>query len=334
MAEIKYSIQKTIDELLNGQKDISRRSLQEFSDIDPAALKVLLEAWPRIQPERKRLLLEELHSLADDNTLVSFDDFARVMLTDPDAQVRAGAIRLLHECDDVKLIPAFIKILANDDNAETRSNAAIGLGKYVEMGELEEISEKTKRQVEDALLAKVNSDDQLLVRRNALEALGYSSRPEVVTVIESAYHRENPDWQASALFAMGRSADERWEDHILSSMLDEIEIVRLAAVEAAGELSLDSARPALFKVLEDEEDDDIAAAAIWSLSQIGGEDARIYIQNLIDQSEDEDDEQVEFLEDALENLFFTEDLAKFDLLNLDADDALVDFDIETDDEDE
>lgn len=330
MTEKKSSGLKIIDELLDGPKELSRRSLQQLSDIGPASLKTLMEAWHRVPPERKRLLLEELHSLADDDTLVSFDDFARTMLTDPDAQVRAGAIRLLDECEDLKLIPTFIKILTNDDSAETRSQAAIRLGKYVEMGELEEISEKLKRQVEDALLAKVNSDDQLLVRRNSLEALGYSSRPEVVTVIKSAYHRENPDWQASALFAMGRSADERWEDHVLSSILDEIEIVRLAAVEAAGELGLDSTRMALFRLLEDEEDDDITAAAIWSLSQVGGEDVRIYIQNLIDQSEDEDDEQVAFLEEALDNLLLSEDLAKFDLLNLDTDDEPVDIEIDED----
>jgi len=330
MTEKKSTSPKIIDELLNGSKDLSRRSLQQLSDIDPASLKTLMEAWPRVQPERKRLLLEELHSLADDDTLVSFDDLARTMLTDADSQVRAGAIRLLDECEDLKLVPAFIKILTGDDNADTRAEAAVALGKYVELGELEEISEKIQRQVEDTLLAKVNSDDQLLVRRNALESLGYSSRPEVITVIESAYHRENPDWQASALFAMGRSADERWDEHVLSSLLDEIEIVRLAAVEAAGELSLDSARTALFKLLEDEENDDISAAAIWSLSQIGGEDVRIYIQNLIDQSEGEDDEQVEFLEDALDNLFFTEDLAKFDLLNLDANDELVEIEPDED----
>jgi len=330
MTGIQLSIQKIMDELIDSQKVFSRLSLQQLSDIDPASLKTLLDDWPRVQPERRRLLLEELHALADDDTLVSFDDFARTMLRDPDAQVRAGAIRLLDECEDVKLIPALIKILTNDDSAETRAEAATGLGKYVELGELEEISEKINRQVEDALLAKVNSDDQLLVRRNALEALGYSSRAEVVTVIESAYHRQNPDWQASALFAMGRSADERWEDHVLSSILDEIEIVRLAAVKAAGELGLDSAQTVLFRALEDEEEDDIAAAAIWSLSQVGGEDVRIYIQNLIDQSEDGDDEQVAFLEEALENVFFTEDLAKFDLLNLDADDELVDIEPDED----
>jgi len=42
---------------------------------------------------------------------------------------------------------------------------------------------------------------------------------------------------------------------------------------------------------------------------------RIYLENLLDQSED--DEQIDFLEDALDNLAFTEDLDRFDLLSYD-----------------
>jgi HEAT repeat protein len=227
------------------------------------------------------------------------------------------AIRLLDECDDVKLVPIFLKILAGDEDVETRAEAASSLGKYVELGELEELPVKTQHQVEDALLEKANSEDPLIVRRNALEALGYSSRPEVITLIESAYRRSNPDWQASALFAMGRSYDERWEEQVLSSLLNENPLVRLAAVEAAGELALTPARTILFQLLEEEEEDEITSAAIWSLSQVGGEDVRVYIENLIDLAED--DEQVEFLEEALDNLVFTEEMSNFDLMSYDPD---------------
>jgi HEAT repeat protein len=317
MTETKLPFQKVIDELLDGGRQIPLRSLQEFSDIDPASLRALLEVWPRVKPDRKRTLLSELQSLSEKDTLVSFDDFARAMLSDPDGQVRIQAIRLLDECDDVKLIPAFLRILTDDEDAATRAEAASSLGKYVEMGELEEIPEKTRREVEDALLAKVAGEDQSLVRRNALESLGFSSRPEVVTLIESSFRRESPEWQASALFAMGRSFDDRWEEQVLSRMFDENHLVRLAAVEACGELRLASARMILFKVLEDEDEEDVVSAAIWSLSQIGGEDARVYIENLIDVADD--NEQVEFLEDALDNLTFTEDLERFDLMSFDPD---------------
>ncbi len=318
MIENKIPFQKVIDELLDGQaREFSRRSLQEFSDLDPASLRALLEAWPRIRPDRKRLLLEGLQSLSDADTLVSFDDLARALLADADAQVRVRALRLLDECDDAKLVPAFLKILAGDEDVAARAEAASSLGRYVKLGELEEIPERTRRQVEDALLAKANSDDQPLVRRNAIEALGYSSRPEVVTLIESAFRRLDPDWQASALFAMGRSSDDRWEEQVLSRLMDESPRVRLAAVEAAGGLSLSSAHTILIRMLEEEEEDDIVSAAIWSLSQIGGEDARVYIENLLDLTDD--DEQIQFLEDALDNLAFTEDLSRFDLLAFDPD---------------
>jgi hypothetical protein len=88
-------------------------------------------------------------------------------------------------------------------------------------------------------------------------------------------------------------------------------------VQASGELGLAMARPLLLQLLEEEFDDAIAGAAVWSLSQIGGEDVRLYLQNLLDNVED--DEQAAFLEEALDNLTFTEDMASFDLMALDAD---------------
>ncbi|HTP02689.1 MAG TPA: HEAT repeat domain-containing protein [Anaerolineales bacterium] len=317
MTESKTSFHKAIDELAEGIQDLSRRSLQEFSDLDPASIQALGEVWPSIAPERKRTLLEGIQSLAEQDTLVSFDALARSLLTDTDPEVRMRAIRLLDESDDTKLIPPLIKILTDDADASARAEAASALGKYVELGELEEIPDDARRQVEDALLEKANGEDQLLVRRNALESLGFSSRPEVATLIESAYRRENPDWQASALFAMGRSFDERWEEPVLSRMLDENPLIRLAAVEAAGELRLASARTMLFKVLEDEDEDEITSAAIWSLSQVGGEDARVYIENLLDLAEEEED--IDFLEEALDNIEFTDELSRFDLLSIDPD---------------
>jgi HEAT repeat protein len=317
MTEGRASLQKALTELAEGTKNLSGRSLQEFSDLDSASLDAVSTAWTRIPSDRKRMFLDGLRQLSDDSTLVSFDELARLLLTDPESQIRARAIRLLDESHDPKLVAPFIKILTGDADAETRAEAATALGRYVELGELEEIPATLYHQVEDALLRTANGEDAIVVRRNALESLGYSGRQEVMTLIESAFRRENPDWQASALFAMGRSSDERWEDHVLSCLDDVNPVVRLAAVEAAGGLRLAAARPLLFEVLEEEDEDEISSAALWSLSQIGGEDARLYLQNLLDLAEDE--EQVQFLEDALDNLEFTDELNRFDLMSIDPD---------------
>jgi len=325
------SFQKVLDVLLADGKDIPRRYLQEFSDIGPLELQGLLDVWQRLKPSRKLSLLQGLESLAKSDTLVSFDDFAKALLTDSDSTVRGRAIRLLNECEDTHLVPAYIDILNGDPDSQTRAEAAAILGLFVQLGELEEISEEIYRQVEDALLATAGSGDEPKVRRRALESLGYSSRPEVVTLIESAFHRQDPAWQASALLAMARSADNRWDDEVLLSLLSENQDVRAAAVEAAGQLGIKSASPILLGLLEEEDDDEVTTSVIWALSQIGGEDARTYIENLLDQTEE--DEQVEFLEEALENLAFTDDLDRFDLMAFDPDVNIEDED-EEDDEDE
>lgn len=324
------SFQNVLDALLSDRPDFPRRYLQEFSDLGTLELKNLLDVWPRVKSSRKLTLLEELDTLAETDTLVSFDDLARALLTDPDPEVRTRAIRLLDEYEDPKVVPSFLDMLKNDPDTNVRAEAAKALHLFVDLGELEEIPEKIYHQVEDALLASAASEDETRVRRLSLESLGYSSRPEVITLIESAFHRTDPAWQASSLIAMGRSADERWDEEVLHSLVNVNDRVRKAAVQAAGELSLQLARPILLKMLGEEEDEAILSSVIWSLSQIGGEDVRTYLENLLDQLED--DEQTAFLEEALDNLAFTEDLDRFDLLALDPDDELSP--IEDDDDEE
>lgn len=324
------SFQKVLDTLLSDRKDFPRRYLQEFSDIGTLELKTLLDVWPRVALTRKLTLLEDLIVLADNDTLVSFDDFARALLTDPDPQVRARSIRLLNENESVDLIPSYLDMLKNDPDVNVRAESARILNLFVDLGELEEIPDTLYHQVEDALLSSAASEDDVRVRRVALESLGFSSRPEVATLIESSFHREDPNWKVSSLVAMGRSADERWADDVTRSLVNEDDRIRRAAVQAAGELSLKSARPLLLKMLGEEEDDSVLSSVIWSLSQIGGEDVRTYLENLLDQVEDE--EQIAFLEEALDNLAFTEDLDRFDLFSFDADDELVEIEDDEDDE--
>jgi len=313
------TFQKVLDALLSESNDFPRHYLKEFSDIGPVELQSLLDVWPRIKSRRKLTLFEELKSLAEADTIVSFDDFARAFLTDPDPHVRTHAVRLLDESEDPKLMAIFLDMLKNDPDVGVRAEAASVLKLFVELGELEEIAEQLYRQVEDALLATANGRDDGRVRRAALESLGYSSRAEVVTLIDSAFHREDPNWRASAIIAMGRSADDGWEDEVTTSLISEDNDVKRVAVQSAGELSLKSARLVLIRLLEEEEDDELTHAAIWSLSQIGGEDARTYIETLLDQTEEDEEDQIEFLEEALDNLAFTEDLDRFELMAIDPD---------------
>ena len=108
------------------------------------------------------------------------------------------------------------------------------LGLFVKWGEFDDIPEDIHHQIEDALLDILNGEDEPFVRRYALEALGFSSRVELPVLIESAYNREDTDWMASAVFAMGRSNNsERWAEPVLHEILAENPQLRLAAMQAA-----------------------------------------------------------------------------------------------------
>ncbi len=95
--------------------------------------------------------------------------------------------------------------------------------------------------------------------------------------------------------------------------------MREEAVRAAGELELKDMRELLLAILDEEEDDDIRAATIWSLSQIGGEGIREAFSQLMETAED--DEFIDFLENAIDNLNFTDELAQFDLFDIDQEDT-------------
>lgn len=318
MAET-LSFQSVLDHLLDSKKDIPHSHLQHYSDLDPKSLRLFMDVWPSVKPNRKLLLLSEFLKHLDSDNLVNYEEIGRALLHDADGEVRAAAIGLLAESNDPKIARSLINIFLNDADLAPRMQAARLLGEFVLLGEIEELDEELKSEVEEALIAVIRSEDNPALRKRALESLGYSSRDEMVNIIETAFHRSDPAWVASALRAMGRSHDNRWDDDVVSKLLEEDPRIRFAAAEAAGELNIEAAGPILLQMLEDEEeDDDVISAAIWSLSQIGGEDARIYIVNLIENTEDED--LVEFLEDALENLDFNEELDKFDLLSLDEDD--------------
>jgi HEAT repeat protein len=170
------------------------------------------------------------------------------------------------------------------------------------------------------------------IRRSALTSLGYSSREEVPPLIQAAYDTGDRHWVASSLQAMGRSVDQRWVKAVLSKIDHPIVEIQYEAVRAAGHLEIKAARQILLSMIEepDEITDEVRAAAIWSLSQIGGEEVRALIEQLIDESEDDD--VIEYLENALENLEFTDGFPLFDMFDFDEDkpDNVIDLDDDDD----
>ncbi|OGO31992.1 MAG: hypothetical protein A2136_05815 [Chloroflexi bacterium RBG_16_54_11] len=310
-------LSKLIDALLDQNIQFHPRYLVRLSDLDPQDTAELAQVWPKVTLRRREALLEDLEEthLADD--LQNFEAVARIALKDEDPGVRTRAISILREYELVDLLPTFINMSEHDTDATVRANAAAALATFIYLGEVEEISHSKLRQVEDTLLRILSGTDTTLVRRRALEALGFSSREELVDLIENAYKSDDMDWLVSALFAMGRSANTRWRTQVEQMLTHTRPGVRAEAASAAGELEIRTATPTLMELLDDP-DLDVRLASIWALSQIGGDGVREALENQLENTED--DEEADQTDNALENLEFSDEMRDISLLEIYEDD--------------
>ena len=319
---VEIPFNQVIATLLDDDTVFAARFLYRLSDLEGKELAELAEQWPQASAARRQAVMADLEALHEVNFLLSYEALSRLALSDQDPQVRLIALRTLWDYDPRDLIPSFIDMCTADPEAEVRAGAATALGKFIYLGELDELTAKSLALVEGQLLETVQGSDDPIVRRRALESLGFSSRTDVPALIEEACARPDEGWLASALIAMGRSVDERWEQFVLEHLEHLSPQIRLAAARAAGELEIGEAVPRLLELVE-EGDEDIRAAAIWSLSQIGGKGVRNALQALFDQALDSED--AEYIETALDNLTFNDDLTDFSLFDFDEDtlDSLV-----------
>jgi len=321
------------------------RYLRSFSDLSPANLKNLMRLWPSIPIERKVSLLEDLEAVMEKDTLVNFDNLARSLLADAEPAVRTTALRLLWECEEQAIIPELIEISIKDKDETTRATAVSLLGKFILLGELDALKDSTKELLIGHLVNIVLGIEKPLVKQRALESLGYSSHPDVPELIRNAFQSTDTRWITSALCAMGRSADETWAPQVEAMLSSPEPEIQFEAIRAAGELELSAVREQLLTLLEEEiEDDEIRLALIWSLSQIGGEEVKEKLDELLKNASSDD--EAEWIEKAMENLDISSsadmNLLDFSPENEEDDEEedsfdefeLDDFDDENDEEDE
>ena len=298
--------------LLDNSQLFPENLLPFFSDIFPEDLEEVKKIWPRIALERKVSILADLENMMEADTMLSCDGLAKFALNDDFPEVRGNAITLLWECDDPKLAPRFVDILENDESDLVQTAAAAALGKFVLLGELDEIPSSAAQRTIQALIEKLKSNPPKEIHQEVLKSLAYSSDPAITSLIEKAFLDPDPSWRLAAVISMGRSADDRWKKPVLQMIKSDDPEMKSEAVKAAGELELSAARAMLLQILEDEEDDfELRTNAIWSLSKIGGENVKSVLLRLLEDAPDE--EEAEVIEMAIEALDFSSELPNLDI---------------------
>ena len=279
--------EKVLSHISNADELLNIRYLYELSSPTRAQFERFRQIWPTIEPRRRQSVMRTLAELTEQSFEVEFDPIFIFALGDEDSDVRTAAIDGLWENEDQALIGPLVHLLRADEAIPVRAAAAIALGRFVLLGELEEIDRAPAMLAEQALLEVIHlPEEDLEVRRRAVEAIGFSSEAGVREIIEAAYYHESEKMQASALFAMGRSADPYWRKILLQELDNPNPELRFEAARACGELELASAVPHLARIIADDPDQEVRQEAIWALGHIGGQQAREILDTCV-QSDDE-----------------------------------------------
>lgn len=311
------SFEHVLQLLRDESKPFPASELNRFSGLESEDLKSFAAVWSALSQQRKISFLEDLELLSEGDTSLDFDHVAATAIGEKEERLRQLAIRNLWQTEDPSFVSQLVAVLEDDDSPAVRAQSAQVLGRFVYLGEIGRIKEAQQQLAEEALFMAMERDQMDEVRQRTLESLAYSSDGRVDGLIEDAYDFGEEDWQAAALFAMGRSADSRWNPIVLERLEDPSAELSREAARAAGELQIEEAIPSLLSLLNDDVRE-VRLATAWSLSQIGGDIAAEALEEYLERAEDED--EVDLIEDALENLAFNLELDELHLLDFSKED--------------
>jgi HEAT repeat protein len=298
------SLQTLLPKLENAAEPLSVKELADLSAIDRAEHEQFLEVWRRLSIQRRRTIIDRLADVAEDNVELDFSRVFLAGLLDDDVQVRAESIKALWEYEGADM-PRMLLRLLSDPEAIVRSEAALGLGRYLLRAELSDTVEPVTDEIEAALRATVGDTAELAeVRGRALEALGVRTKEWVRDLIDEAYAGSERRMRISAVHAMGRSADPEWLPTIIEEMHSDDGEMRFEAAMAAGSIGEEEAIADLAE-LADDEDAEVQEAAIGALGEIGGPAARGVLHQIAADSKDE--RLLEAVSDALAQADFSDD---------------------------
>jgi hypothetical protein len=108
--------------------------------------------------------------MAEDNPEFNFDAIFKHRLNDPDAEIRIRAIQGLWENEETSLIDHLIKIMKDDISPGVRKEAAMALGRFAMLSEHQKLDPDYIHMLSEALLYTFDDDEDIEVKRRALEA--------------------------------------------------------------------------------------------------------------------------------------------------------------------
>ena len=301
--QAKPDLDSTLQALIASEEDtLSSVVFYGLSGLSDEDIRREQAVWDTLTPEHRSKVIRRLVDVSEANFDLDYTALGWFVLNDSVSEVREAAIELLWEDESLLLMDRLIEMAQWDDAIAVRAAAAGALGRFILMGELGELPVSETTRAQDTVVSLLSDESEVIeVRRRSLEAIANCGHEIVSEAIDEAYHDTDVRMRASAVFAMGRTCDPRWEDVVLRE-IDSIEPeMRYEAARASGELEITEAVPALARLARGG-DPEIREVAIWSLGEIGGSSAVKTLTRLADEAEEAgEDDLLEIIEEAIGN---------------------------------
>lgn len=258
--------------------------------------------------------LNDLQDEYDDHT----DEFLQYV-NHESPEVRIAAVEGLWHSDLNRAADVLLEVAQKDTSPEVQAKAVATMGRYIyeelwgdeDFGVNDEelrdelVQPQLVKKVKQYLAGILADESQpLLKRRRALESLSVNPGEKEKSLIEKWASSDSAELRMTAVFSMGRSGLNDFDERVLAFLEDADPKVQHEAVRAAGELGLEEAIP-FFEKYVGGDNKELKFSVIEALENIGGEDAE---RMLIDIAEEDPDTDVaEAADDALDNIAGFED---------------------------
>lgn len=298
----KPDLETTLAALRDNDGTVTSTLYYGLSSLEPGDIEHVAPVWKGLTPEYRRKLVQELTEASEANFELEYKTLGLYALEDDDPGVREAAVEMLWEDETLALMYRLIDLAQEDEAVGVRAAASSALGRFILLGELGDLPEAETVKAQDAMFSVLDdADEDVDVRRRALEAVANCGNEIVETAIREAYDSPDHRMQISAVFAMGRTYDEQWGEYVRQQLDSDDPEMRYEAARAAGELEVEDAVPALIRLALDN-DREIKEVAIWSLGEIGSREAARVLERLATEAKrNGDDELLEAIEDAIGN---------------------------------
>jgi hypothetical protein len=291
--------------LIEDPDSLTESDYLQLSDLNETELQQFKLAWGDLDTQHQQKLILHLYELGEQNSELNFESIYKYAMDSEDENIVYASLDGLWESETHDTLRKLIRVIETDKiSAHIKGATFTHFSRFLLLGLDGKIDSNLISVVHSILKQHfIDIEQPVEVRRRALEALANIDDEQTTGYIKQAYISDITALKVSAIYAMGKTCNTQWLPLLVEELNSEEPEIRYEAVDAIVEIGDDSIINDLVPLLDDD-DYQVKLTTISGLGKLGGLIAK---EALITYLNDEDQEIIDLVTTALEDIAFIED---------------------------